>query len=173
MPNESSPSLAFAAHLLAQYDGATIVGKDGSIKRTGIHLIPSQRAESLIPIVRGTRHTSARRASFDHANALFITVSADGPVTIFSDGMSVFELNWSDGYEAARVIRGVLPKEAKDNVWTSSHDAVCAKCGKTSKVETVTIAGHRTDEEATCPICGDVIATDHCWEIHANLKKFF
>ena len=103
-PNPDKPSLSFTAHLLAQYDGATIVRSDGTIKRTGIHLVTSKKAEDLISALPGTRHTSARRASYDFANAIIVTVSVDGPVTVFSDGLSVFALNWSSADALANVM---------------------------------------------------------------------
>ena len=105
-PGEQDPSLAFAAHLLAQFDGATFVCHDGTIDSTGIHLRPSDRAHQLIPEFRGTRHTSARRASYDMADALIVTVSADGPVTVFSDGLSLFDLWFYSAAAAAHAMRG-------------------------------------------------------------------
>lgn len=80
------PPLSLAAHLLAQFDGATVVDRAGSFLTTGVHLTASRHAQDIIPPRPGTRHTSARRASFDYADTLVVTVSADGPVSVFSDG---------------------------------------------------------------------------------------
>jgi hypothetical protein len=37
----------------------------------------------------------------------------------------------------------------------------------------LTVAGWRDYEEAHCPVCNKKIAEDHCFEIHANIKKVF
>lgn len=127
-PTAEEPSLSFAAHLLAQFDGATFVSRQGKLLTTGIHLNPSPRAEQLIPPHLGTRHTSARRASYDLSDALIATVSADGPVTVFSDGVSVFELRYSIA-ELEKWIRKVSGKSVEDAIWTSVHDKICPNCG--------------------------------------------
>jgi hypothetical protein len=44
-----------------------------------------------------------------------VTVSADGPVTIFSDGLSVFALNWAGADDLATAIRRSLPAFFTDN----------------------------------------------------------
>ncbi len=172
-PSEGKPSLAFTAHLLAQFDGATMLSREGRFLTTGIHLNPSQRAQELIPQHRGTRHTSARRASFDLADALLITVSADGPVTVFSDGLSIFELWWFSAGEAAERMRKAYGSILEDAVWVSGRDKVCPNCGKTSHVEILTIAGWREREEALCPVCHETVNSAHCFNIHANIRKAF
>ena len=47
-PTGAEPSIAFAAHLLAQFDGATILAPDGRILRTGVQLSASERAKEFI-----------------------------------------------------------------------------------------------------------------------------
>jgi hypothetical protein len=172
-PAPNGPSLAFAAHLLAQYDGATIISPDGRILRTGVHLNATQKAHEIVRPLPGLRHTSAKRASFDYPATLVVTVSSDGPVTIFSDGMSVFELRWYSADAAAQVTRRVVGARNRDLVMTSGTVSTCANCGKTSDVEILTIAGYRDHEEASCPVCDNVIASDHLPQIHANLRKVF
>jgi DNA integrity scanning protein DisA with diadenylate cyclase activity len=167
------PGLAFAAHLLAQYDGATIIWQDGRLLRTGVHLNATQKTHDIVQPLSGLRHTSAKRASFDHANTLIVTVSSDGPVTIFSDGMSVFELGWYSAESDARITGTVAGSSYSDLVMSSGTVRTCPNCGKTSAVEILTVAGYREHEEACCPVCGHVIASDMCFRIHANLKKVY
>lgn len=171
-PKDGSPSVAFAAHLLAQFDGATVVDLEGRLLRTGIQLSATANAIKFVPAYSGTRHTSARRASFDLANAVVVTVSSDGPVTVFSDGLSVLEL-WfhsaereAAGLSAVRRVAGV-----SDGVWTSSGRAVCQNCGKTSNIEVVIVSGWKDDESASCPVCGETVAEARCFNIHANVVK--
>lgn len=173
-PNPEEPSIAFAAHLLAQHDGATIVDSTGKILRTNVLLAPSAKAVELIPAYSGTRHTSARRASFDQANSIIVTVSADGPVTIFSDGLSILGL-WfhSSEREAAGLDRIRSAAGVEDSVWTNDDQVTCQRCGKTSNLSVVVVAGWKEDEEAYCPICNSEIAKRRCFTVSANIVKAF
>lgn len=172
-PKPDKPSLGFTAHFLGQHDGATIIASEGTFSTTGIHLTPTAEAEKLIPIFRGTRHTSARRASYDRPDILIITVSADGPVTVFSDGVNIFEMWWYSAEREAKGVEKILGRSGDDSVFASEYETDCSNCGKTSRVETLKIAGWTDHEEADCPVCGVKIAEDMCWRIHANLVKVF
>jgi len=134
-------------------------------------LSASDAAQKWIPPYEGTRHTSARRASFDYPQAIVITVSADGPVTIFSDGVSIFQIGWFSADRAAAAYRKTFGRALEDAVWASGDLAKCKQCGKTSQVEILTIAGWRDNEEVDCPICGQSLATARCFTIHANVVK--
>ena len=48
-------------------------------------LDPSAEAKKLVAEMGGTRHTSAKRYSYDEPGSIVVVVSEDGPVTIFSD----------------------------------------------------------------------------------------
>jgi len=172
-PQVGEPTIAFAAHLLAQYDGATIVSREGRLLATNVHLIPSPDAESLLRPLSGTRHTSALRTSYDYSDVLIVTVSADGPVTVFSDGLNVFKLGWFSVDEVAAGIGRIAEKRIGDDIWTSTYDTVCAKCGKTSQVEVLTVTGWREDEEGHCPVCNETIAKAHCYHVYTRIKKVF
>ncbi len=73
-------------HVLAQVDGAAILDAGGTLRHLGVRLVPSTRAEADVDAWRGTRHTSARRYSADDTSAIVVTVSEDGPVTVFRGG---------------------------------------------------------------------------------------
>ncbi len=73
-------------HVLAQTDGAAIFDGDGVLQQLGVRLIPSVQAEQQTAPVGGTRHTSARRFSFDQPRAIVVAISDDGPVTVFRGG---------------------------------------------------------------------------------------
>lgn len=81
--------LAPLHHVLAQTDGATIFDEHGTLRRLGVRLVPTPDAEQTIEPLRGTRHTAARRYSFDDPAATVIAVSEDGPVTLFREGRIV------------------------------------------------------------------------------------
>lgn len=78
--------LAPLRQALAHLDGASMFDGSGTLRALGAHLVPSRRAESAIDVQGGTRHTSARRFSHDHPEALVVVVSEDGPVTVFEHG---------------------------------------------------------------------------------------
>lgn len=80
------PDLAPLRHVLTQLDGATVFASDGTLIDLGARLVPSTVAEADVAPLRGTRHTSARRFSHDHASATVIAVSEEGPVTVFQRG---------------------------------------------------------------------------------------
>jgi hypothetical protein len=77
----------FAA--LRQFDLATVVSPDGSVRKIGVGLRFSAEADAALPIARGMRHRSAQRFSYDHPTATVVVVSEDGPVSIFRDGVTV------------------------------------------------------------------------------------
>ena len=57
---------------LAQTDGATMVLPNGSIANCGVHLTYSDKAKALLPEIGGTRHTSARRFTYDHPESIAV-----------------------------------------------------------------------------------------------------
>lgn len=79
-------SLAPLQHVLTQLDGAAIFDEEGSLVGLGVRLVPSRDAEESVGPVGGTRHTNARRFSFDEPDSVVIAVSEDGPVTVFRRG---------------------------------------------------------------------------------------
>lgn len=80
------PDLAPLRHVLGQVDGATLFDVDGALLQIGVRLVPTATAEGAVDAHRGTRHTAARRYSFDDPTATVIVVSEDGPVTVLRAG---------------------------------------------------------------------------------------
>jgi len=167
---DGEPSLSFAAHLLAQFDGATVINRTGRLVTTGVHLTASRLAHELIPARPGTRHTSARRASFDLPDTLVVTVSADGPVSVFSDGVDIFDL-WF--FSAAGANEKASRRAADDAKLTDVREHTCPRCGKTSSIETLRIGSGPKGEEARCPVCGDVVDQGRGVTMRTNIKKVF
>jgi DisA bacterial checkpoint controller nucleotide-binding len=79
--------LAPLRHALAQVDGAAIFDAQGVLRRLGVRLVPSKAAEASVEALGGTRHTSARRYSYDDPRATVIVVSEDGPVSVLRNGV--------------------------------------------------------------------------------------
>ena len=78
--------LAPLRHVLGQVDGAAVFDDVGTLRQLGVRLVPSPEAEADVDAVRGTRHTSARRYSFDDPTATLIVISEDGPVMVMRNG---------------------------------------------------------------------------------------
>jgi DNA integrity scanning protein DisA with diadenylate cyclase activity len=79
-------------HLARYHDGALLVGHDGRLEAVNVIIRPSSASERAVPVMRGTRHTSAARHSYDVPDVLVFVVSTDGPVTVFSGGQRVADL---------------------------------------------------------------------------------
>jgi len=78
--------LAPLRHALGQVDGAALFDADGVLRRLGVRLVPSSAAEETVEALRGTRHTSGRRYSYDDPLATVVVVSEDGPVSVLRNG---------------------------------------------------------------------------------------
>jgi len=87
--------------------------------------------------------------------------------------MNVFELTWySAEQDASNMVKG-MGKWYEDSVMAEVDEKTCPNCGKTSEIQVFTVIGWRDHEEAHCPVCGRVVASDMCFKISANLKKVF
>jgi hypothetical protein len=73
-------------HALAQVDGAAVLDREGVLRQLGVRLVPSEAAEATVDPLGGTRHTSARRYSYDDPSATVVVVSEDGPVSVLRAG---------------------------------------------------------------------------------------
>ncbi len=78
--------LAPLRHVLSQLDGAAVFDSSGALEALGVRLVPSAEAETGVDPLRGTRHTAARRYSYDDPDAIVIAISEDGPVTVLRRG---------------------------------------------------------------------------------------
>jgi DNA integrity scanning protein DisA with diadenylate cyclase activity len=84
---QKASHLAPLRHALAQVDGAAVFDAGGVLRQLGVRLVPSSEAEETVTALRGTRHTSGRRYSYDDARATVIAVSDDGPISVFRNGV--------------------------------------------------------------------------------------
>jgi hypothetical protein len=141
------------ATLLTMIDGACFVSPTGEIEYIRAKLSPTVRATSLIAAEPGLRHTSAKHYSFDDPNCIVFVVSQDGPVTVYSDGMSVLQVHAGPSYASS--IDGVVPHDiAPHDVFGTRRPKICPRCEKELVVERV----HRRHQDRpmriSCPICG-------------------
>lgn len=83
---DRAADLAPLRHVLAQIDGAAVFDRSGTLRQLGVRLVPSVEAENDVEGLRGMRHTSGRRYSFDDPMSTIIVVSEDGPITVLRNG---------------------------------------------------------------------------------------
>lgn len=159
-------------HLLNQRDGATIVNSSGELVAMGVHLQSSDRSKRLIGETRGTRHTSAIRYSYDEPRVVVITISQDGPVSVFSDGVRLGEVQAYSAHDDARSIMDQIP-EKRGETYADNWERVSEVCGKTMRIEALTIAGWKDKEEAYCQVCREEVGSRMCFKIDAFVVKRF
>jgi DNA integrity scanning protein DisA with diadenylate cyclase activity len=75
----------------AKQDGATVIDADGRFRACMVLLRPSADTEAEIGLGKGARHSSAAKISAE-AQTLAITVSQDGPITVYDNGRRVLSL---------------------------------------------------------------------------------
>ena len=158
--------------LLSAHDGATYIMPNGTIHSIENQLTNSDKSRNFVAQIqgKGTRHTSAQRFSFDEPRVIVFTVSVDGPVSVFSDGIRVIELQQENLSGVARSLRKIVPAKA-DDVWEECSHVQCMKCGRHIEVDIIVIAGFRERETGECPVCGEVVYTKSCWQINTRVVK--
>ncbi len=75
----------------AKQDGATLVDADGRFRGCMVLLRPDAGTQAEIGLGKGARHSSAAKMSAE-AQCLAITVSQDGPITIYDSGRRMLSL---------------------------------------------------------------------------------
>lgn len=75
----------------AKQDGATIIDNDGKFRGCMVLLRPSSHTRAEVGSRKGSRHSSAAKMSAE-ANCLAITVSQNGPITIYESGRRILSL---------------------------------------------------------------------------------
>ncbi|MGH9243939.1 MAG: diadenylate cyclase [Acidimicrobiales bacterium] len=151
---EHFPSLL---SVLAQADRAALVHSTGQVSAFGVGLQWTERAAALIPLTGGTRHTSARRFSFDEPGSLVLVVSEDGPVSVFADGALAAVVR-ADPCRTGFPVT-VLGSDPPDP--TGEAIVPCTRCRQPLLVDHVRFDGWRGGpERLPCPVCGNVIVID-------------
>ncbi|CAG36745.1 DNA integrity scanning protein DisA nucleotide-binding domain protein [Desulfotalea psychrophila] len=161
--------------ILKQYlrnnDGAIVINSSGKIIGGKAHLSFSDDSKSFIQIKdKGTRHNSAARFSFDNSKSIVITVSEDGPVSVFSEGKNIANLSSIDPFEQNKIIHEIA-EENDAMSYEDNFNITCSKCGKTFYVSVLTVSGWREWENERCDICGTEIHSAKCFTINSRLIK--
>jgi DNA integrity scanning protein DisA with diadenylate cyclase activity len=94
-------------HQTRYRDGAILVSHDGQLLAVNVILRPARPDDHTVLTLKGTRHASAARHTADCPDVLAFVVSADGPVTVFSDGQRVADLKASASPKTDAVIEAM------------------------------------------------------------------
>lgn len=157
-------------HLLSQVDGATYLDSDGTLMETGVQLKYSEASRKLVSEFQGTRHTSSLRFSYDVEDAIIVTISEDGPVTVFSSGASIADLQIYSAHKMARLLRSELPERGQQ-ITSSSFEVVCTHCQKCSMIEEVQLEGYNLERTSLCPICKNDLYSSKCFSLEVRPFK--
>lgn len=167
--DESHIKLIF--HLLAQTDGATFINQQGVLMSSGVQIRYSSKSKKIIPNYKGTRHTSSIRFSYDVSHAIVITISEDGPVSIFLNGVNLSEMRFTSPFQMVRSLNQEHPED-KGKITTQSHSKRCINCGKKSIIDEIRYEGRNKPTPATCHTCGSQLGTPNCFLIQSKPYEF-
>lgn len=141
---------ALKTMLSGQVDGATIISPEGLFQGTGAQLQPSTKSKQTVSEYKGTRHTSARRFSYDFDGSIVVVVSGDAKVSIFSDGASIADLRTVPTRHAAELLRQ-NDEATPDSV--RSFRQLCAGCGKLCVIQGNKLSDEGRTHSIQCPVC--------------------
>lgn len=137
-------SALFSLH--GQVDGATLVDPDGRCHHYGTTLVPTRDAVDTVPPHRGTRHTSARRYSYDHPGTIVFVVSEDGPVSVFLDGARIVLVSSDPAH--------TIPEQGDGEQAAQQHRICCSNCQRVLLVDLPRADG-APREQLACPVCDE------------------
>lgn len=154
---------------LGQMDGAGILMKDGRMTHLGAILQPSERAQQLVAPLGGTRHTSARRFSFDEPRAVVLVVSEAGEISVFSDGARTALMR-------PDLLPPYLPEEAlalPPSRVAEEHEVECEHCGKHLLIGVLSLEDEAVHESkrVSCPVCDADVLARHQAERVRGVRK--
>lgn len=167
----SDRSVAVLRHLLSYSDGAVILDAQARAIGVGAQLKYSEASKRLIEAHTGTRHTSAQRFSYDFVKGIVFVVSSDGPVTVFSDGMSVtgLDVRFTDEPLAEDPEEVFLPEAGSASC---SNEVTCQGCQKHLKIqETDSDEFKKLERSLHCPICNHFIHSVTCSNLDVYVVK--
>ncbi|UBF24752.1 diadenylate cyclase [Kovacikia minuta CCNUW1] len=160
-------SVALLRHLLTYTDGAAILDPEARTVGIGAQLKYSDQSKRLIEARAGTRHTSAQRFSYDYAKVVVFVVSSDGPVTVFSDGMSVTDLQTYFTDRATVENSEDIAADVEES--PCSTVLRCPSCQKRLQIQEGDVIETKVEsEDLFCPVCGVLVHSTRC----SNLDVF-
>jgi DNA integrity scanning protein DisA with diadenylate cyclase activity len=169
--NFNSPShQKMVRQYIAFNDGAVIINCENRVLGGQVHLLYSQKSKELIESYPGTRHTSACRFSYDQPDALVVTVSKDGPVSVFSDGCNIATLDYSSVQPNEELLE-IAREFRKESGFEETYQKSCSSCGKNYHITLLKFKGWSKENSVKCYICGNELEKTECFKIDSVLLK--
>jgi DNA integrity scanning protein DisA with diadenylate cyclase activity len=160
--------------MLASVDGACLLEQNGAVALYQAKLKTSEESIALIAQQGGTRHTSAKRFSFSYPQCLVVVVSADGPVTLFADGIPILKL-WQDSADEIETWRTRLPVSQQRHFQGQSRECDCDRCARRIAIDYVVaqeLDHGYISTSVPCPICGnELLSIDGAIQVTARPVK--
>jgi len=150
-------------------DGAILINDKGMILGGKIHLQYTERSSVVNSENKGTRHTSAKRFSYEYPRTIIITVSEDGPVSIFSNGANIITINQTD-LNVNYNISNTASQFGKNSDY-GMNQVVCQKCSTPYMISWSIVSGDNEPLEEKCSVCGSVIYSMDCFQLDSLLLK--
>lgn len=157
-------------NFLLYNDGAVAINLNNRVIQTNAFLKFSVNPDKYIRNYSGTRHTSAAKYSFENPETIVVVVSADGPVSIFSEGDNIdiltVEAGHTSGEEMEQTCSGGEHEKHEEEYL--EH---CENCGKTFIINAVTFAGWQDKKILRCGVCGYEYFSKECSRLGHRLIK--
>lgn len=99
---------------------------------------------------------------------LAFTVSADGPVSVFSEGVKLAELR-KGAYEQGRLLNEIA--EDRDDITAEEWELVCSRCGKPSVVGYTAVPRWNERLSPECEVCGTTLIHEKAFSVYARVIK--
>jgi DNA integrity scanning protein DisA with diadenylate cyclase activity len=161
------------AALLASVDGACLVESDGTLASYWAMLDPSGTAKRLVAEMGGTRHTSAKRFSYDEPGSIVVVISEDGPVSVFSDGALI--ARFADATRTSSTSSWTTDLVLGDGADVESRleTVDCPTCGKILRVRVATHPEAMRTANVDCPVCdtADLMSFEHIVDIQVHVAR--
>lgn len=158
--------------MLASVDGACMVEQEGTVALYKAKLKTTEKSQEVIAQQGGTRHTSAKRFSYDNRQCMVIVVSADGPVTLFADGIAIVRLQ-QDAAKDHKPWRTRLSLSDQGRYQQERSEVDCGRCERRIICTVLTaVDGSGSGQPKRCPICGnDLGVAEGAMEVDAAPLK--
>lgn len=158
--------------MLASVDGACMVEQDGTVSLYKAKLKTTEKSQEVIAQQGGTRHTSAKRFAYANRQCLVIVVSADGPVTLFADGIAIVRLQ-QDAAKDHKPWRTRMSLSEQGRYQQERSEVDCGRCERRIVFKVVTaVDSSGSGQPMRCPICGnDLSVAEGAIEVDAAPLK--
>jgi DNA integrity scanning protein DisA with diadenylate cyclase activity len=157
-------------NFLRYNDGAVAINLNNRVIQTNAFLKFSAGPDKYIRNYSGTRHTSAAKYSFENSETIVVVVSADGPVSIFSEGDNIDVLT----VDTSRTFSEEMERTYNDGEHAKHEEEYlerCGNCGKAFIINTVTFVGWQNKETLRCGVCGYEYFSKECSRLEHRLIK--